>query len=312
MYLTPTPLAPSAQDPRSIRAVLFDIDGTLLSFRTHQMPASTVAALRALKAAGIAPILATGRPPYQLKHMDLSLFSAVMTFNGQLCFLPADTEPQAATSAPASVGSADTSDKNPLAGARVLIRHTLSPAAVEAAVALAEQDAYAWLFMEEDCWYLSEVSDRVKALSSQVESSFEVDAPARALGREIFQLNVFAPPAYDAVVDATLGEVRSVRWSELFSDVMPQDGGKAQGAARILEALGLTPTQAAAFGDGGNDADMLSAMGIGVAMGNGTPDAKAAANYICPDVDHDGIYRACVELGFIAPDPSVPTTDTCS
>lgn len=306
MELTPTPLATQAADPHAIRAVLFDIDGTLLSFTTHQMPQSTKAALRALKSQGIAPILATGRPPYQLKALDLSLFSAVMTFNGQLCFIPSQVSQPGADRVERSAEAAGgTADINPLDGAQVLIKHSLSPAAVEAAIALAERDEYAWLFMEEDQWYLSEMTERVRELASQVESSFSIGSPTRARGRDIFQLNVFAPPAYDAVVDEVLGDVRSVRWSELFSDVMPRDGGKAQGARRILEALGLEAAQAAAFGDGGNDVDMLLSMGIGIAMGNGTPEAKAAANYVCPDVDHDGIYRACVALGLIEPDPSV-------
>ena len=41
-----------------------------------------------------------------------------------------------------------------------------------------------------------------------------------------------------------------------------------------------------------NDADMLAFAGIGVAMGNATEPAKAAADYITDDVDHDGIMNA--------------------
>lgn len=44
-----------------IKAAFFDIDGTLVSFRTHRVPVSAHEALRALCAAGIRLFLATGR-----------------------------------------------------------------------------------------------------------------------------------------------------------------------------------------------------------------------------------------------------------
>ena len=38
-----------------------------------------------------------------------------------------------------------------------------------------------------------------------------------------------------------------------------------------------------AFGDGGNDIDMLKFCGIGVAMGNAGDDVKEAADYVTDD-----------------------------
>ena len=37
-----------------------------------------------------------------------------------------------------------------------------------------------------------------------------------------------------------------------------------------------------AVGDGTNDADMLSWAGLGVAMGDGAPETKAAADVVAP------------------------------
>ena len=45
-----------------IKAVFFDIDGTLVSFKTHQIPVSTIEALEAAKAKGIQIFISTGRP----------------------------------------------------------------------------------------------------------------------------------------------------------------------------------------------------------------------------------------------------------
>ena len=45
-----------------IKAIFFDIDGTLVSFQTHTVPASTRKALQLLREKGIKVFIATGRP----------------------------------------------------------------------------------------------------------------------------------------------------------------------------------------------------------------------------------------------------------
>lgn len=44
-----------------IRAVFFDIDGTLTSFTTHTVPDSTIEAIHRLQAAGVKVLICTGR-----------------------------------------------------------------------------------------------------------------------------------------------------------------------------------------------------------------------------------------------------------
>ena len=44
------------------KALFLDIDGTLVSFRTHEVPASTIEALTEAKKAGHRIFIATGRP----------------------------------------------------------------------------------------------------------------------------------------------------------------------------------------------------------------------------------------------------------
>lgn len=53
--------------------------------------------------------------------------------------------------------------------------------------------------------------------------------------------------------------------------------------------LGLAREQTMAFGDGLNDVSMLRAAGCGVAMGNASPEARAAADRITADNEHDGV-----------------------
>ena len=54
-----------------------------------------------------------------------------------------------------------------------------------------------------------------------------------------------------------------------------------------------------AFGDGGNDVDMVRAVGTSVAMGNVNDEALAAADYVTASVDDDGIRRALEHFGVI-------------
>ncbi len=54
-----------------------------------------------------------------------------------------------------------------------------------------------------------------------------------------------------------------------------------------------------AFGDGGNDIDMLRFAGVGVAMGNAGEEVRQAADYVTDDVDHDGIQNALRRFGVI-------------
>ena len=56
--------------------------------------------------------------------------------------------------------------------------------------------------------------------------------------------------------------------------------------------MGFDPSRTIAFGDGGNDLSMILQAGIGVAMGNATPELKQHADYITTSVDDDGILNA--------------------
>ena len=68
-----------------IKAAFFDIDGTLLSFKTHAMPESTKRALRALRERGIKTVISTGRSMLELVDELKNGFDAYITLNGQLC-----------------------------------------------------------------------------------------------------------------------------------------------------------------------------------------------------------------------------------
>ena len=65
-------------------ALFFDIDGTLVSFQTHGIPASTILALTQAKANGSRVYIATGRPPLILTNLGAieHLIDGYITTNG--------------------------------------------------------------------------------------------------------------------------------------------------------------------------------------------------------------------------------------
>lgn len=67
---------------------------------------------------------------------------------------------------------------------------------------------------------------------------------------------------------------------------------KAVGLLELGRRLGLGPENILACGDSGNDLPMLRAVGAGVAMGNASPEAKAAARFVTDSNDADGVAKA--------------------
>ncbi len=61
--------------------------------------------------------------------------------------------------------------------------------------------------------------------------------------------------------------------------------------AEVCKQLGISMSEVAAFGDDHNDVEMLRECGIGIAVANAIPEAKAAADYICGDCDSDGVAK---------------------
>ena len=74
---------------------------------------------------------------------------------------------------------------------------------------------------------------------------------------------------------------------------------KRSGIDHLLEYYGIPLDQTMAFGDGGNDIQMLEHVHLGVAMGNAVDSAKQAADYVTDPVDDDGISNALYRLGVL-------------
>ena len=71
------------------KAIFLDVDGTLISFKTHKIPQTTIDALNQVHNNGIKIIIATGRVATDLGELDSIPYDAVVSLNGSLKSLPA-------------------------------------------------------------------------------------------------------------------------------------------------------------------------------------------------------------------------------
>lgn len=74
---------------------------------------------------------------------------------------------------------------------------------------------------------------------------------------------------------------------------------KGRALKDLCDYLGCLPSDCIAFGDSMNDAEILRAAGLGIAMGNADQALKAIADKICDSCENDSIAKALQELGLI-------------
>lgn len=257
-----------------IQIAFFDIDGTLLPSGAEKLPDSTLDALAALRRRGIKTFIASGRPPIHLPllhALDGILFDGYVTMNGQYCYLADGT---------------------------MLYDHPIDPSVLRMLLPYIEREKLSTGFIEKDCSTFNLINDLSAEFCEKMQQPAG-DVAARIEAAPIYQLSAFLP------ADKQEGFLRhcpgcvAVRWNDAFVDVLPEGGGKTEGIARVLKALGLSREQSIAFGDGGNDVEMLQYAGIGVAMGNACPEAKAAADYVTDDILADGLANGLRHFGLI-------------
>lgn len=101
-------------------------------------------------------------------------------------------------------------------------------------------------------------------------------------------------------------EVKIVLFDKVITDIpwIPgeiSDANVNKGTAlhRVCDYLNVTSSDAIAFGDSMNDAEILRAAGVGVAMGNAEEAVKKFADQVCERWDEDGIAKTLNRMGLI-------------
>ncbi|MCD8030669.1 MAG: Cof-type HAD-IIB family hydrolase [Bacteroides sp.] len=258
------------------KALFFDIDGTLVSFETHRIPASTVNALRTAKQNGHKIFIATGRPGMIINNLAAlgnDLIDGYITMNGAYCFT----------------------------GDQVIHKNSIPAEDVQTMGRLSTEHNFPCIFVSEHdicVCHPNELVDQVFQDMLHVGS-----IPARTVGEatslEIFQMTPFITPEQEAYTIHLLPHCESGRWFPAFSDIVAKGNSKQRGIDEIIAYFGISLEDTVAFGDGGNDISMLKHAAIGVAMGNANPEVKEVADYVTDTVDNDGLCKAMQHLQLI-------------
>jgi Cof subfamily protein (haloacid dehalogenase superfamily) len=129
----------------------------------------------------------------------------------------------------------------------------------------------------------------------------ELAQPRYWMDQDIYQLFLHCNLEEEIHYKAKIPELDYRRWSSgaKTCDVNLTKSNKAVGITKLLERLGIAPDEAVAFGDGLNDIEMLSLVGMGVAMGAASDELKQAANMVTLSAEEDGVVYGLKQLGLI-------------
>lgn len=257
-----------------VKAIFFDIDGTLVSFKTHEVPQSTIDALDILRKKGIKVFIATGRHFSSINNLGDLKFDGYVTLNGGYCFAGED---------------------------KVIYKHSIPDRDIEALISYLEtEESFPCAFVQEKDIFMNYKDETVEEIFGMLNFP---EPPIRPMddirGKTVYQLVSFFTAEQEKKIMSILSHCESTRWNPLFTDVVPAGSSKRIGIDKMLEYFKIPLNECMAFGDGGNDIAMLEHAGIGVAMGNAEDNVKQYADYITDSVDDDGIIKALRHLNII-------------
>lgn len=258
-----------------IRLVLCDMDGTLLPFGHQEVSARTLAAIEALRRAGIGFGPASGRELEDV--MGFFGKGSVTIENGILA-----------------------NGKYVLAGGEVVYRRELDRYALQKVVDYAAS--------QRDCGLVTHGPARSDGSAERLLLGASAEEAAGMRTSEGGRVDVTLAPELPDCPILTVGflcsgsttrfaEVRqelAVAAPELdfvspapgFLDVMPRGWNKGTALDLLLEALGLATDEVAFFGDSENDLALMRRLPNSVCVENGSDEAKRTASFhIARDLD---------------------------
>ncbi len=77
-----------------------------------------------------------------------------------------------------------------------------------------------------------------------------------------------------------------------YTEITNRNVNKWEAIKYIIEKDGIAPEEVVGIGDNINDKEMIEYAGLGVAMGNSSPDVKAVAQIVVADNNSDGVAEA--------------------
>lgn len=270
-----------------IKAIFFDIDGTLVNKKAKALTATRKAIAEAQEK-GIICGIATGRGPVHLSdQIDSLKLDVFVTYNGQLVYNNEDT----------------------------IRAEALSEEVLSELVSFSDQYNRQITFGSRRNFEGSKLmrfgqNKLAKKIVGKLPNHFPVEAAKKILGYLRFyqrktryhELDILKEPIYQCVLlspesetvnlKARFPECHFTRSNPYTVDIIPKGGSKIKGIQACIDYYGIAMDEVMAFGDSWNDLEMLKGVGVGVAMGNAEEDIKAVADYVTDSNEAEGIYKA--------------------
>jgi Cof subfamily protein (haloacid dehalogenase superfamily) len=271
---------PRSQPPSSpripatkISAVVSDVDGTLVTNDKILTPRAQ-AAVAALHARGIMFTIISSRPPRGLRMLlePLAITTPFGGFNG---------------------GALVTPDLS------VIAAHLLLPQVARRAIdMLSSRGVEAWVFAGQD-WVLRDrdgpyvgLEQRTVRFLPTIVADFgpALDVAAKIVGvSQDFALLA----ACEGEMRAALADQASVALSQsYYLDITHPLANKGVALSELATLSALPLAEIAVIGDGGNDVAMFERSGLSIAMGNASPQVRAAADFVTGSNSDDGFADA--------------------
>lgn len=255
------------------KAIFFDIDGTLVSFKTHQIPQSTLNAVHKVRQMGVKVFIATGRPIPFINNLGNLEYDAVLSTSGGSCVTK-----EGEVIFHQTIGREDLQ--------RLIEYHKTHPFPIACAT---NKEVF--------ITGTNEVTGEVCRLLNITDYG-KIRPLEDCLKLDIMQLIAFFSEKEEAyIMQNVLKECDAYRWHPEFVDAVAKGVSKATGVDLMLKHYGKDLEEAIAFGDGGNDIAMLDHVPHSVAMGNASEEVKAHAKYVTDSVDNDGIAKFIEKWG---------------
>jgi len=266
--------------PGSIRAVVSDVDGTLVTSQ-KSLSGRAQAAVAELRARGIAFSIISSRPPRGLGMLlaPLRLTTAFAACNGGIIAAPDLT---------------------------VIAEHDIPGRIARRTIAQMEGDNIeSWVFAEGDWLVKDDRTPLVERERATVQFAPKlVDDFTPYLKRAVKVVGASTDHARLACCEAKLSiafarAATVARSQAYYLDITHPLGNKGAALTVLAKIMGVPASEIAVLGDGSNDLPLFAAAGLSIAMGNAGDEVKAKADLVTAANDEEGFAQAVEQ--FILP-----------
>lgn len=269
-----------------VKAIVLDIDGTLLTSNKEISEKTKVALIKAQEK-GIKVILASGRPTSgMIKHVEALKMNEyegfIVSFNGS-CVVDCKTkevlfdQPIAKMDAKKVLEHMKNFDVIPMICkdnymyVNDVYNHILHLADGDFNIIGYEARGGNYLLCEKE-----DLADFVDFPLNKILIAGEAD---------------YLQEHYQAMKAPFADRLSGVFSAPFYFEFTDRGIDKAKALNTVLPNYGIEAQEVIAFGDGHNDQSIVEFAGIGVAMGNAVPELKAVADEITLSNDEDGIVK---------------------